>query len=103
VLVQQYHRIGAPDTPHWRHLKLDTLKVALFHGDNRAKTTEALVDHDVVLTTYRTLVFDWKGRRVLQAMEWFRVVLDEGKLSSSLTANRKCHCYLQNASKMAGY
>ena len=77
--------------PHWRHLRLDTLKVALFHGDSRAKTTEALVDHDVVLTTYRTLVFDWKGRRVLQAMEWFRVVLDEGKLSSSLTANKKCH------------
>lgn len=60
-----------------KHLRLDTLKVALFHGDSRAKTTEALVDHDVVLTTYRTLVFDWKGRRVLQAMEWFRVVLDE--------------------------
>ena len=89
--------------PHWRHLKLDTLKVALFHGDNRAKTTEALVDHDVVLTTYRTLVFDWKGRRVLQAMEWFRVVLDEGNLGSSLTANRKYHCYLQNTPKMAGY
>ncbi|KAF2684141.1 hypothetical protein K458DRAFT_38039 [Lentithecium fluviatile CBS 122367] len=60
-----------------KHLMPDTLRVALFHGDSRAKTTEALVDYDIVLTTYRTLVFDGKGGRVLQAMEWFRVVLDE--------------------------
>ncbi|RYP37998.1 hypothetical protein DL767_002726 [Monosporascus sp. MG133] len=60
-----------------KHLKPGTLRVAVFHGDGRAKTTEALVDHDVVLTTYRTLVMDWKGRQVLQEMGWYRVVLDE--------------------------
>ncbi|RYP62194.1 hypothetical protein DL771_009826 [Monosporascus sp. 5C6A] len=60
-----------------KHLRPDTLRVAVFHGDSRAKTTEALVDHDVVLTTYRTLAMDWKGRRVLQEIGWYRVVLDE--------------------------
>ncbi|RYP51600.1 hypothetical protein DL768_003107 [Monosporascus sp. mg162] len=60
-----------------KHLRPDTLRVAVFHGDSRAKTTEALVDHDVVLTTYRTLAMDWKGHRVLQEMGWYRVVLDE--------------------------
>ncbi|RYP79693.1 hypothetical protein DL769_002811 [Monosporascus sp. CRB-8-3] len=60
-----------------KHLRPDTLRVAVFHGDNRAKTPEALVDHDVVLTTYRTLAVDWKGRRVLQEMGWYRAVLDE--------------------------
>lgn len=61
-------------------MRRDTLEIALFYGDGRAKVTEALLDHDVVLTTYRTLAFDWKGRRVLQTLEWFRIVLDEGKL-----------------------
>ncbi|RYP07649.1 hypothetical protein DL764_002386 [Monosporascus ibericus] len=60
-----------------KHLRPGTLSVAVFHGDGRAKTTEALVDHDLVLTTYRTLAVDWKGRRVLQDMGWYRVVLDE--------------------------
>ncbi|RYP69277.1 hypothetical protein DL770_008287 [Monosporascus sp. CRB-9-2] len=60
-----------------KHLRPGTLRVAVFHGDGRAKTTEALLDHDVVLTTYRTLAMDWKGRRVLQEMGWYRVVLDE--------------------------
>jgi SWI/SNF-related matrix-associated actin-dependent regulator of chromatin subfamily A3 len=70
-------------TRYCRHLRPNTLKVALFHGDRRAKTTEALLDHDVVLTTYRTLAFDWKGRRTLQGVRWFRAVLDEGTSRSS--------------------
>jgi len=72
-----------------------TLKIAHFHGDNRAKTTEELQDYDVVLTTYRTLASDWKGRQVLQELEWFRVVLDEGKLSGALKAGGKGFSYLR--------
>jgi len=53
--------------------------VKSFHGDRRAKSPEALNGVDVVLTTYATLAADWKKRRVLQSVAWFRVVLDEGK------------------------
>ncbi|PTD03274.1 Helicase-like protein transcription factor [Fusarium culmorum] len=35
------------------------------------------MNHDIVLTTFATLVSDYKRRKVLQSVEWFRVVLDE--------------------------
>jgi SNF2 family DNA or RNA helicase len=37
------------------------------------------MNHDMVLTTFATLVADFKRRKVLHNLEWFRVVLDEGK------------------------
>ncbi|KAL2672282.1 hypothetical protein Neosp_012984 [[Neocosmospora] mangrovei] len=46
-------------------------------NDDRAKATEELSDYDIVLTTYPTLLADSKGRRVLQDIAWFRIVLDE--------------------------
>jgi SNF2 family DNA or RNA helicase len=50
----------------------------VFHGDGRPKLHENVIEHDLVLTTYATLVADCKGSKVLQKVEWFRVVLDEG-------------------------
>lgn len=38
---------------------------------------ELVVDHDIVLTTYATLVADCKSANILTTIEWFRVVLDE--------------------------
>jgi SNF2 family DNA or RNA helicase len=35
------------------------------------------VNHEIVLTTYATLVADFKRRKVLHSLEWFRVILDE--------------------------
>lgn len=32
----------------------------------------------MVLTTYGTLMADSRGRKLLQSIAWFRVVLDEG-------------------------
>ncbi|KAI8711490.1 hypothetical protein NCS52_01412700 [Fusarium sp. LHS14.1] len=60
-----------------KHLKPGALRTAIFHGDDRAKATEELSNYDVVLTTYPTLLADSKGRRVLQDIVWFRIVLDE--------------------------
>ncbi|KAM6511298.1 hypothetical protein FALCPG4_016300 [Fusarium falciforme] len=60
-----------------KHLKRGALRTAIFHGDDRAKTTQDLFKYDVVLTTYPTLLADYKGRRVLQDIAWFRIVLDE--------------------------
>lgn len=65
--------------PIKRHLDADALKFTTFHGDNRAKKLEDLAGQDAVLTTYPTLLSDWKGRKLLQSLAWFRIVLDEGK------------------------
>ncbi|KAK6839362.1 hypothetical protein PG987_005228 [Apiospora arundinis] len=60
-----------------RHLKPDTIRLCIFHGNNRANAMQDIIDNDVVLTTYHTLVSDRKTRRLLQDIVWFRVVLDE--------------------------
>ena len=54
------------------------LKFVLFHGPSRPKNAEPLTSTDVVLTTYGTLAADYKKAGLLQKMEWYRVVLDEG-------------------------
>jgi len=61
------------------HLKEDALSYIVFHGDRRPKLPEYVIDHDLVLTTYATMIADCKGSGVLQKIAWFRVVLDEGK------------------------
>lgn len=60
------------------HLREDALSYMVFHGDGRPKLPQKIIDHDLVLTTYATLVADTKGAKVLQKIAWFRVVLDEG-------------------------
>jgi len=61
------------------HVKPGTLRICIFHGSSRPKSPEEVIDHDLVLTTYATLSADSKVLRVLQKIEWYRVVLDEGK------------------------
>ena len=58
--------------------------MSIFHGE-RANIPDQICDHDVVLTTYSTLMSDagLKGRQVLQSISWFRVVLDEGEAVKS--------------------
>lgn len=68
------------------HLETGTLKYLIYHGDRR-KDSAHLGTYDLVLTTYGTLSAELKrgGRKstgntgVLQSVEWFRVVLDEGE------------------------
>ena len=55
------------------------LVVAIFHGEGRVKSPDLLGGCDILLTTYHTLAADWKGRKVLQKVKWFRVILDEGE------------------------
>ena len=56
-----------------------TLRICTFHGSSRPKSPEGVIDHDLVLTTYATLSADSKDLKILQEIEWYRVVLDEGK------------------------
>ncbi|RYP40561.1 hypothetical protein DL767_001561 [Monosporascus sp. MG133] len=68
---------GSRGNQTFRHLKSGSLKALRFHSSNRPKLAAAVVDHDVVLTTYATLAADSKGYRILQEIEWYRVILDE--------------------------
>ena len=60
------------------------LRVCLYHGANRAKTTRDLDSYDVVITTYGTLtsesataVADKSKKSGLFAVYWYRIILDE--------------------------
>jgi SNF2 family DNA or RNA helicase len=60
-----------------RHLN-GTLKTLKYHGQKRRELFSSCEEFDIVLTTYHTLVSDFKERSGLHELEWFRVVLDEG-------------------------
>lgn len=77
-----------------RHLRPNALKVLAFHGDKRPGSKELVVDHDIVLTTYATLVADCRSaKKILPSVEWFRIVLDEGEWNGQSMFPRltKCH------------
>jgi len=61
------------------HVVAGTLKIHKYHGTGKNIALEALVNFDVVLTTYATLGSDVsRDYSALNQFEWFRIVLDEG-------------------------
>jgi hypothetical protein len=62
-----------------RHVKSNILRVCRFHGKPRPASPVELAEYDVVLTTYATLSAEYKSRGVLHRVNWYRIVLDEGK------------------------
>ncbi|KAF5498770.1 DNA repair protein RAD5A [Colletotrichum fructicola] len=60
-----------------RHVLRECLNTIVFHGQSRPHDSKSLLKTDIVLTTYGTLVAEEKGRKVLQQLNWFRIVLDE--------------------------
>ncbi|KAJ3578806.1 hypothetical protein NPX13_g1763 [Xylaria arbuscula] len=78
-----------------KHFTKSTLRIAVFHGSNRAKAESEIADNDIVLTTYNTLVADQKSGGLLQHIEWFRVVLDEAHYIRNNTSQQfKATCKL---------
>lgn len=77
-VVQQY--ASSTDLKPASHFHPSSLSLGIFHDKYKARSSQDLSDYDVVLTTYGTLMADWnsKGRRVLQGVAWFRIILDEG-------------------------
>ena len=56
-----------------------------YHGQRREKDPAALLNKEVVLTTYETVSADFaRGDSVLYKVAWFRIVLDEGKCKNAL-------------------
>jgi SNF2 family DNA or RNA helicase len=66
----------------FRHVEPNTLKTVRFHGKARPTSPSQVIDHDIVFTTYATLSASYKKCGVLHQVNWYRVVLDEGKLES---------------------
>ena len=61
-----------------------TVKVYKYHGIRKVIDLDALIEHDLVMTTYATLTSDFARRiSLLQRIVWFRVVLDEGMISGA--------------------
>ncbi|RYO89572.1 hypothetical protein DL764_008561 [Monosporascus ibericus] len=70
------------------HVQPGALRICTFHGSSRPKSTKGVIDHDLVLTTYATLSADCDDLRVLQNVEWYRVVLDEAHWIRNQTSNQ---------------
>ena len=64
------------------HIEPGTLRYYIYHGSNRTQDVHELSKYDVVLTTYSIVAseFDRSGRRPIQQINWFRIVLDEAHM-----------------------
>ncbi|KAF2661288.1 hypothetical protein K491DRAFT_673960 [Lophiostoma macrostomum CBS 122681] len=54
-------------------------EISKYHGSGKRVSISQLLQYDVIFTTYATLSAEFcRGRSVLNNIEWYRVVLDEG-------------------------
>jgi SNF2 family DNA or RNA helicase len=65
-----------------RHITSDSLSCYKFHGTSRNIPYWQLLQHDIILTTYGTVVSGHTRKSsLLFDIQWYRVVLDEGTSS----------------------
>lgn len=73
------------------HLSPKAIRYKIYQGSNRTNDAEELKDYDLVITTYQMVGNeygrDYRNRpnKPLFQINWFRVVLDEGKLPLRMT------------------
>ncbi|KAK8868948.1 SNF2 family N-terminal domain-containing protein [Apiospora arundinis] len=79
----------------------NTLRTLQYHGTGREKDPKALMDYDVVLTTYSTLSADYsKAESMLHRILWYRIVLDEAHyIRNHLTTFYRACCDLEAHSR----
>ncbi|KAI0542995.1 SNF2 family N-terminal domain-containing protein [Xylaria digitata] len=85
------------------HIKPGQLKYYIYHGSNRIKDANLLIDYDMVLTTYGSVASEVTARNrgkpgswPLEEIGWFRIVLDEAHMiREQSTLQFKAICRLQ--------
>jgi SNF2 family DNA or RNA helicase len=94
-----------------RHLT-DAISYCEYYGPERGKVYDKLQSYDLVVTTFSVVRLDWKAhlsasetRATLHAIEWHRVILDEGKFHLSrwryLSLPLKAHIIREPAKSFA--
>lgn len=80
------------------------LRVCLYHGTTRAKTSTTLDKYDVVITTYGTLTSEFnssasdKAKKAgIFALHWYRVILDEAHTIKNRNAKATQSAYALDA------
>jgi SWI/SNF-related matrix-associated actin-dependent regulator of chromatin subfamily A3 len=64
------------------------LKILTHHGNERPCDPKIMADHDIVLTTYHTLIADNnKSRPTATEVAWYRIVLDEAHFIRRMTTS----------------
>ena len=68
-----------------RHLHLGTITFYKYHGPGRKIPLPRLLQFDVVITTYATVAAEFcRGQSILDRVEWYRLVLDEGNVTTRI-------------------
>jgi SNF2 family DNA or RNA helicase len=86
-----------------QHIQPGTLNYHIYHGANRIKDIDKLVDFDLVITTYGSVSSELSARSKgkngtypLEQIGWFRIVLDEAHMiRDHTTLQFKAMCRLQ--------
>ncbi|PNP46888.1 hypothetical protein TGAMA5MH_01841 [Trichoderma gamsii] len=57
------------------------VKKIKYHGSDRSKSLEEILDSDIVVTTYSTLKAEFQNKKsLLHRVDWYRIVLDEAHI-----------------------
>jgi SNF2 family DNA or RNA helicase len=74
----QPFRMSVTNWEH-RHISPGCISVTRFHGWDRHDNEAQLHNHDVIITTYGTVMAEERrGIGPLHRIKWYRLVLDEG-------------------------
>ena len=89
-----------------RHLFPGSLRYRRHHGKDRIKQRSALVDLDVIVTTYQTITTEYQKRHstssILFTVNWHRIILDEAHYIRDRTAiTSRAVCALEGQRRWA--
>ncbi|KAI1358263.1 DNA repair and recombination protein RAD5C [Xylaria arbuscula] len=74
-----------------KHIEYGTLRTIKYHGPERHEKESDLPSHDIIMTTYGTVMAQHRSRSgMLYRKRWFRLVLDEAHIIRN-SSNKQFH------------